>query len=90
MSPSEPTNRADAATRPRKTVEVSALVHKSMPACCKASVLTFAAGDRYQGGGEPGDQIKCGCGNTLVYAPSKNGRVIGWRVRAGEHESGEA
>ena len=71
---------ASAATK-RKTVEITALVHKSMPECCRASVLTFASGDRYRGGGEPGDQIGCGCGNKLVYGPSESGRVIAWRVK---------
>lgn len=71
--------RGSAATK-RKTVEVSALVHKSMPGCCRASVLKFAAGDRYRGGGEPGDRIGCGCGNVLVYAPTPSGKQLGWRV----------
>lgn len=59
--------------------EVSALVHKSMPACCRRAVLDFAKHDRYAGGGEPGDQIGCGCGNRLVYQPGR--RIIGWRVK---------
>ena len=58
-----------------KTVEITARVHRTMPACCRASVLKFAANDRYQGGGEPGDQIGCGCGNKLIF----NGR--GWAVK---------
>ncbi len=58
----------------RKTVEITASVHKTMPACCRSAVLTFAAGDRYQGAGEPGDQISCPCGNALIYD------YRGWRV----------
>ncbi len=62
---------------------VSAYVHKSMPACCRASVLAFAAVDRYMGGGEPGDEIDCPCGNTLIYD------WRGWRVEtSGEREVG--
>lgn len=66
----------------RSQAEVSAFVHKDMPACCRASVLKFAAGDRYAGGGEPGDRIGCGCGNVLIYAPTPSGKLIGWRVTA--------
>ena len=58
-----------------KTTEVTARVHKDMPLCCRASVRDFATRDRYLGGGEPGDQIRCACGNWLVF----NGR--GWRVK---------
>ena len=63
-----------------KAIEINALVHKSMPECCRAAVLQFAAGDRYAGGGEPGDRIGCGCGNTLVFSPSATGRFLAWRV----------
>jgi hypothetical protein len=42
-------------------------VHKSLPMCCRRSLLDFARLDRYEGGGEPGDQIGCSCGNHLVY-----------------------
>ena len=42
-------------------------VHKDVPGCCRRSLLEFGKLDRYQGGGEPGDQIRCGCGNWLVY-----------------------
>ncbi len=70
-------------TSARKTVEVSARVHKDMPACCRSSVLTFAAGDRYRGGGEPGDRFRCGCGNMLVYAPTgPSGKSLGWKVKS--------
>jgi len=58
----------------RRTVEITASVHKTMPACCRSAVLTFAARDRYQGAGEPGDQIGCPCGNSLIYD------YRGWRV----------
>ena len=57
--------------------EVSALVHKDLPPCCRATVLDFAAHDRYMGGGEPGDQIGCGCGHRLVYSGNL---VLGWRL----------
>jgi len=63
-----------AATKRKKTIEVSAHVHRDMPACCRSAVLKFAAVDRYRGGGEPGDKITCGCGNWIVF----NGR--GWKV----------
>lgn len=66
-----------------KTVEITARVHRSVPECCRASVLQFAAGDRYRGGGEPGDQIRCGCGNTLIFThtgPSM--KQLGWKVAA--------
>lgn len=56
-------------------VEVTVRVHKSTPECCRSSLLDFAAHDRYAGGGEPGDRIGCGCGNTLVFNPP-----YGWRV----------
>lgn len=56
-------------------VEVSVSVHRDVPACCRAALLKFAADDRYQGGGEPGDKIRCGCGNWLVYDHR------GWRVK---------
>jgi hypothetical protein len=65
----------------KKTVEITALVHKDTPACCRATVLDFAVKDRYMGGGEPGDQIACGCGNKIVYAPT-GGRFLGWKVAA--------
>lgn len=57
-----------------KTVDVSVRVHKDVPACCRASLLKFAAVDRYQGAGEPGDRVECPCGQALVYGPP------GWRV----------
>lgn len=57
----------------RKTVEVSARVHRDAPACCRSSLLSFAARDLYQGAGEPGDRIGCACGNALVYDR-------GWRL----------
>ncbi len=49
------------------TVEVHILVHKSVPACCRKTLLKFGAQDRYRGAGEPGDKVKCACGNWLVY-----------------------
>lgn len=63
-----------------KAVEVTVRVHKDVPPCCRSSLLNFAAHDRYAGGGEPGDQVGCGCGNTLVYDHR------GWRVAAGAAE----
>ena len=47
--------------------EITVSVHKDVPGCCRRSLLEFGKLDRYQGGGEPGDQIRCGCGNWLVY-----------------------
>jgi hypothetical protein len=50
-------------------------VRKSTPACCRRSLFDFAKQDRYDGGGEPGDRIRCSeCGNWLVYKPP------GWEV----------
>ena len=60
-----------------KTVEVTASVHKSTPACCRSTVLSFAARDLYRGAGEHGDRVECPCGNALIY-----GR-FGWKVAAG-------
>lgn len=54
---------------------VTVSVHHDVPVCCRQALLHFAAGDRYRGGGEPGDQIACGCGNWLIY----DGR--GWRPK---------
>lgn len=64
-----------------KTREINVRVHKSMPECCRASLLKFALDDRYHGGGEPEDRVGCGCGNTLVFTftgPSE--KQLGWRV----------
>lgn len=47
--------------------DVVVSVHKTMPACCRRHLLEFAKHDRYLGAGEPGDQVRCGCGNVLVY-----------------------
>jgi len=63
---------------PKKPVEVRLSVHKAVPSCCRSALIAFAAHDRYQGAGEPGDQIRCACGNTLVYD------YRGWRVRAAD------
>lgn len=61
---------------------LSAYCHKDMPACCRQTVVRFAAKDWYRGAGEPGDQIRCGCGNWLVYGKRVRGWLIGgWRVR---------
>lgn len=59
-----------------KTVEVTVRVHNSVPGCCRSTLLAFAARDVYGGAGEPGDQVGCPCGNTLVYGPP------GWNVLA--------
>ena len=58
----------------RKTVEVHFRVHRDVPACCRAALTKFAAIDKYAGGGEPGDKIRCGCGNWLTYDHR------GWRL----------
>lgn len=51
-----------------RSVSVSFRVHRDVAACCRAALTAFAARDRYQGGGEPGDRIRCGeCGTTLVF-----------------------
>lgn len=68
----------------RKTIEVCVRVHKDVPLCCRSQLLKFAAADRYQGGGEPGDQIRCGCGNDLVYDHR------GWRLASGRGGSKRA
>lgn len=60
----------------RKTIDVSVSVHKTVPVCCRSTLLDFAAVDLYRGTGEPGDQIRCACGSTLVYDHR------GWRVLA--------
>jgi hypothetical protein len=58
-----------------KTIEISVRVHKTLPVCCRSALLSFAAGDRYRGSGEPGDRVRCPlCGNWLRYEPP------GWRV----------
>lgn len=48
-------------------VDVTVRVRKDTPECCRAALVNFAARDRYRGGGEPGDRIRCGCGNWLRY-----------------------
>lgn len=61
-----------------KTVEITVRVHKTTPECCRATLLAFARVDRYKGGGEEGDKIRCPlCGNTLVYDHR------GWRLAGG-------
>jgi hypothetical protein len=50
-----------------KGKEVTVRVHKAVRGCCRAKLIEFAARDRYQGAGEPGDKIRCGCGQRLVY-----------------------
>ncbi len=50
-------------------------VHKALPECCRATLIKFAITDPYAGAGETGDQIRCGCGNTLIYD------YRGWRIK---------
>lgn len=58
-----------------KTPQVSVSIHKSVPNCCRDALVRFAKGDRYMGGGEPGDRIRCDlCRRWLVYG------WRGWRV----------
>ena len=71
-----------------KTHEISVLIQKTMPECCRRTVLDFAKLDRYQGGGEPGDQLRCGCGNWLIYGTGR--RVMGWRLKDSGAAEGDA
>lgn len=56
--------------------KVTIRVHRDAPACCRSTLHSFAIVDwPYHGDGEPGDTVRCGCGNWLIYSHR------GWRIR---------